>query len=148
MDGIYYFKQFIRNEFFWCVFITWVLAQFIKVIFNYFEEKRWDISRILRPGGMPSSHTAPMVALTTLIGIKIGFDSPLFVLSLLTTTVVMYDAAGVRHAAGEHAKLLNKLAPKVIPEEFKNLPEVLGHSAKEVAGGAILGIIVGIIFGI
>lgn len=143
-----YSQQFIKNEFFWCAFTSWFLAQVLKIFFYYLKEKHWDISRFVKPGGMPSSHTAPLAALTTLIGIKVGFNSAIFVLSFFITTIVMYDAAGVRKASGEHAKLLNRITKKIFPEEYKNLPEILGHSAKEVAGGLILGIIVGIIFGI
>lgn len=146
MEGMKFFEQFIKNEFFWCSFISWLSAQILKIFFHYLKEKKWDISRIIKPGGMPSSHTAPLAAFTTLVGIKIGFDSAIFVLSFLITTVVMYDAAGVRKSAGEHAKLLNIITKKLIPEEYKNFPEILGHSPLEVAGGMLLGIIIGVIF--
>jgi acid phosphatase family membrane protein YuiD len=140
--------EFIKNDFFWCAFTAWISAQILKIFFHYLKEKKWDFSRIVKPGGMPSSHTAPFSALTTLIGIKIGFDTAIFVLSFFITTVIMYDAAGVRKAAGEHAKLLNIITKRLLPEEYKNLTEVLGHSSSEVAGGLILGIIIGIIFGL
>lgn len=98
---------------------------------------------------MPSSHSAIVCSLAVLIGKSQGFDSPIFALSLVFAAVVMYDAAGVRRAAGKQAKLLNKIVetPNLSPVQVQErLVEVLGHSPKEVLVGAIIGIIVGLVF--
>lgn len=99
--------------------------------------------------GMPSSHTAVVMSLTFLIGKSQGFDSPMFAMSLIFSFVVMYDATGVRRAAGKQAKLLNRLieTPGLTSIQVsERLVEVLGHSPKEVFVGAIIGIIVGLVF--
>lgn len=98
---------------------------------------------------MPSSHSATTACLAVLIGKGEGFGSPLFAMSLILAAVVMHDAFGVRRAAGQQATVLNKMIKK---EEFKDieveeeLVEDLGHTPKQVLVGALIGIIVGIIF--
>ena len=98
---------------------------------------------------MPSSHTAIVVSLATLIGKDVGVDTPLFALALIMSCVVMYDAAGVRRAAGKQATLLNKIVqtPGLTGLQVQEkLVEVLGHTPLQVIVGAILGIVVGLIF--
>ena len=98
---------------------------------------------------MPSSHSAVVMALATLIGKTEGFDSTMFALSIIFAFVVMYDAAGVRRAAGKQAQLLNKLVetPGLTGLQVsEKLVEVLGHTPLQVLVGAIIGIIVGCIF--
>ena len=97
---------------------------------------------------MPSSHSAVVSSLATLIGKNEGFNSSLFALSLIFAFVVMYDAAGVRRAAGKQATLLNKIVntPGLsMLQVQEKLVEVLGHTPKQVFVGAIIGIIAGII---
>ena len=99
---------------------------------------------------MPSSHSAVTVAIATMIGKSEGFDSPMFALAFVFASVVMYDAAGVRRAAGKQAKLLNKLVetPGLTNVQVQEkLVEVLGHTPVQVFVGAAIGIIVGLIFG-
>ena len=98
---------------------------------------------------MPSSHTAVVISLTVMIARKYGLESPIFALSLIFSCVVMYDAAGVRRAAGKQAKMLNKIAetPGLTGLEVQEkLVEVLGHTPMQVVVGAIIGMIVGLIF--
>ncbi len=97
---------------------------------------------------MPSSHSAVVTCLATMVGKTAGIDSYQFALSVVFASVVMYDAAGVRRAAGKQAKLLNKIieTPGLTGGEVsEKLVEVLGHTPKQVFVGAIIGIIVGII---
>ena len=97
---------------------------------------------------MPSSHSAVVCSLSTLIGRDLGFDSAIFGLSVIMSLVVMYDAAGVRRAAGKQAKILNKLVntPGLATETVQEkLVEVLGHTPVEVFVGALIGIAVGFI---
>ena len=99
---------------------------------------------------MPSSHSAVVIALATMIGKNYGVNSAIFALSIVFACVVMYDAAGVRRAAGKQAKLLNKIVqtPGLTNVEVtERLQEVLGHTPVQVLVGALIGIIVGLIFG-
>ena len=99
---------------------------------------------------MPSSHSAVVVALGTMIGKNYGINSAIFGLSVVFAFVVMYDAAGVRRAAGKQAKLLNKIVqtPGLSNVEVtEKLQEVLGHTPTQVFVGAFIGLIVGLIFG-
>ncbi len=124
--------------------IALFLAQFLKIPFGYIVTKKIDFNRLFETGGMPSSHSSFIVSLAVGIGRISGFDSPLFALSFVFAGIVMYDAMGIRRAAGEHAKLLNLILSS--DNKFKldvKLKELLGHTPFEVLGGLILGILVG-----
>ena len=102
-------------------------------------------------GGMPSSHTALIVGLTTAVGVKLGTDSSLFALCLVISLIVMYDATNVRQAAGRHASLLNLIVSELPPDHpvqdtllpGERLRDSLGHTPIQVACGAVLGMVVG-----
>ena len=131
-------------------FATWFFIQLFKLIYDLVTTKKFNFKRILGAGGMPSSHSAVVVALCTMIGKKYGVNSPIFALSIVFAFVVMYDAAGVRRAAGKQAKLLNKIVqtPGLTNVEVtEKLQEVLGHTPTQVLVGALIGFIVGYIFG-
>ena len=131
-------------------FTTWFFIQLFKLIYDLVTTKKFNFKRILGAGGMPSSHSAVVVALCTMIGKKYGVNSPIFALSIVFAFVVMYDAAGVRRAAGKQAKLLNKIVqtPGLTNVEVtEKLQEVLGHTPTQVIVGALIGFIVGYIFG-
>lgn len=131
-------------------FAVWVGIQLFKVIWDLVVTHKFDFKRILGAGGMPSSHSGVVTTLATMIGKSQGIDSPIFALSVIFAFVVMYDAAGVRRAAGKQAKLLNKLieTPGLTNIEVQErLVEVLGHTPTQVIVGALIGIIVGLIFG-
>jgi acid phosphatase family membrane protein YuiD len=129
--------------------LTWFIAQMFKLVFTLFKYKEFDFMRLFGTGGMPSSHTGYVVALCTVIGKSAGVDSMVFGLSFAFAIIVMSDAAGVRQAAGKQAKLLNSLMSTHFPGEAFNeqLKELIGHKPLEVLIGAILGLIMGIIFG-
>ena len=129
--------------------LVWVFIQLFKFIYDLVTTKKFNFKRILGAGGMPSSHSAVVVALCTMIGKNYGINSALFGLSVVFAFVVMYDAAGVRRAAGKQAKLLNKIVetPGLTGVQMhEKLVEVLGHSPKEVIVGALIGLIVGLVF--
>lgn len=131
-------------------FATWFFIQLFKLVYDLVTTKKFNFKRILGAGGMPSSHSAVVTSLTTMIGIEQGFDSPIFGLAVIFSFIVMYDAAGVRRAAGKQAKLLNKIVqtPNLSGMEVtEKLQEVLGHTPIQVIVGAIIGIIVGLVFG-
>ena len=125
------------------------VAQVLKVILVLITSKKIDFTRFIGSGGMPSSHSAFVVSLATAIGLKEGFRSSIFALAVVFALVVMYDAAGVRNAAGQMARKLNKLVEKWETDDDQNrekrLKELLGHTPIEVFAGAILGLAIGII---
>ena len=131
-------------------FATWFFIQLFKLIYDLVTTKKFNFKRILGAGGMPSSHSAVVVALCTMIGKAYGINSAIFGLSVVFAFVVMYDAAGVRIAAGKQAKLLNKIVqtPGLTGVEVtERLQEVLGHTPTQVFVGAFIGFIVGLVFG-
>lgn len=140
--------SFVTNKYLYVPFLTWFSVQTFKVIYDLITQKKFNFKRIMGAGGMPSSHTATVMSLATLIGKYNGVDSAIFALSLIFAGVVMYDAAGVRRAAGKQAKLLNKIVqtPGLSTVEVQErLVEVLGHTPIQVIVGAIIGIAVGLI---
>lgn len=143
------FVQLFTNKYLIVPILTWFFIQTFKVIWDLVTTKKFNFKRILGAGGMPSSHTAVVMSLSTLIGKEFGFNSPIFALSMVFAFVVMYDAAGVRRAAGKQASLLNKIVetPGLSDLEVQErLVEVLGHTPTQVIVGAIIGIIVGAVF--
>lgn len=101
-------------------------------------------------GGMPSSHTSFVVALTLMIGTTIGFNTPVFAVAFTLTSIVMYDAAGVRRETGTQGAVINQILRDVLidgkPISDKELKELVGHTPLEVFFGAALGVVVFLIF--
>ena len=129
--------------------ISWFTAQVIKVITSLIQNKKFDFRRFVGSGGMPSSHAAFVTSLAAAVGITNGFASTDFAVCTVFALVVMYDAAGVRRAAGQQARILNKLVEKWEKSDFsdtdKHLKELLGHTPKEVFVGALLGITIALL---
>jgi hypothetical protein len=99
-------------------------------------------------GGMPSAHSALASGLATAVGLRGGFDSPLFALTLAFALMVMFDASTVRRAAGLQARLLNEIIDELFKEHHlseRKLKELLGHTRLEVVMGMIIGILVGML---
>ena len=141
--------MFIQNKYIYVPFLLWFFIQLFKVVYDLVTTKKFNFKRIIGAGGMPSSHSAVVMAVSTMIGKEYGFDSTFFAFSLIFAMIVMYDAAGVRRAAGKQARLLNKIVdtPGLTGLEVQEkLVEVLGHTPIQVFIGAIIGIIVGLIF--
>ena len=115
----------------------------------YLKICEFNFKKLMQAGGMPSSHSGVVVSLTTMIGKNVGINSPLFAVSLIFSFIVMYDAAGVRRAAGKQAKLLNKIVetPGLTGLQVsEKLVEVLGHTPVQVIVGATIGVIIGLLF--
>lgn len=147
MQGIISFIQ--EYKYIIVPFGIWFGIQLFKLIYDLVVNKKFNFKRILQSGGMPSSHTGVVVGLTTMIGKSQGINSPIFAVSLIFSFIVMYDATGVRRAAGKQAKLLNKIVetPGLSGVEVsEKLVEVLGHTPVQVFVGALIGIVVGLIF--
>lgn len=138
-------------------FCAIVVTQALKIPVHYVQHRTWDFHKFIDAGGLPSSHAAGAMALTFALAYVVGPSSPVFATAVVFTAIVMYDAGGIRRHAGEHAVLLNRLAMEmaragIVPtnsntEEGERLKEILGHEPPEVLLGAIVGAIVGIVFG-
>ncbi len=137
------FGEITYNVPLWAAMISWAIAQGSKIILTLITEKRFDATRIVGTGGMPSSHSALVMALTFSVGKYNGFGSPLFAVALIFSFVVMYDAAGIRRAAGKQAEIINMLLLKHEVPDMEKLKELLGHTPLEVFVGGLLGIAVG-----
>lgn len=127
--------------------VAWFAAQAIKVLITLIRDKRFELSKFFESGGMPSSHTSLVIAMTTAVGRFEGFTSTLFAISVVFSLVIMYDATGIRQAAGKQAKILNQMIQDLYRHQYtgSHLKELLGHTPKEVFAGAILGIAIGML---
>ena len=129
--------------------VSWAVAQVLKVVIQLLTKRRLDWRQIWASGGMPSSHSAFVCACAASTGVLYGFSSPLFAIATVVAIVVMYDAANVRKAAGEQAKILNYMMEhwsEMKPELFgKELKELLGHTPMQVIMGALLGAVIGLV---
>ena len=128
--------------------VAWTIAQLIKVLTRSIRKRRLDLRALAEMGGMPSSHSAMVIALTTTIARINGASSAAFAIALIFSLVVMYDAAGVRRAAGRQATVLNRLVDDLVAQrglQEERLRELLGHTPIEVFVGAALGIVVGLL---
>ena len=163
-------RQLLSNSYINVAFLSWIAAQVLKTLFTFIFTKRLVWERLVGAGGMPSSHSALVCSLTVAFARGLGYSSPIFAISLAFAGIVMYDAMGVRRAAGEQAKVLNKIvfgfrswdffgdgaeqdvdktseavdAIEEIPD--KALKEFIGHTPLEVLGGALLGILIALIY--
>ncbi|XP_028808322.1 uncharacterized protein LOC114762891 [Neltuma alba] len=130
-------------------FLSFALAQLLKIFTTWYKERRWDSKRMLDSGGMPSSHSATVSALAVAIGLQEGTGSPAFAVAVVLACVVMYDATGVRLHAGRQAELLNQIVCELPPEHplssVRPLRDSLGHTPLQVAAGALLGCFIAIL---
>ena len=133
-----FFPFFNNSVLFWSL-LSCLLAQFFKIVFNFFSTGNIKFGIMFETGGMPSSHSALITGATSGIGFQLGFDSPIFALAIAVSLIVMYDASGVRKSAGIQASEINKLSRKLDPKSEVNLKETLGHTKFEVVIGSLLG---------
>ena len=129
-----------------CALIGWFAAQSLKIPLYFLVEHKWDLKRFVGSGGMPSSHSAMVVALGIVVGSIEGFNSAEFATCFVLACIVMYDAAGVRREAGTQATVINQIlkdfllnGKQISDEELK---ELVGHTPLEVLCGMILGLVV------
>ncbi|GAC1654038.1 MAG: divergent PAP2 family protein [Candidatus Dormibacteraceae bacterium] len=128
--------------------LAWAIAQGVKVLRDSVRRRRLYLRSLTEMGGMPSSHSAMVMGLTATIGRFNGLTAPSFAIALIFSFVVMYDAAGVRRAAGRQAALLNRLVDDLFSQRGvreEQLRELLGHTPIEVLAGAALGVAVGLL---
>ena len=141
-------RDFFNNYMLVSAMLGWLIAQVIKIFTGLYQNRNMKLTTILfSTGGMPSSHSATVLALTTSAALKYGFDSPTFAICAILSMVVMIDASGVRYETGKQAILLNKITKEIFsgdPELMNSgLKELVGHTPLQVFMGALLGIGVG-----
>lgn len=145
---VYYDGFLTGNLIFDLSVLAWAVAQGIKVLLEVLLKGKTSWNTIFGTGGMPSSHSAFVMAIATSVGVLYGPKSPLFAVAAGFALVVMYDAFNVRWAAGEHAKHINQMWEE-LREELQSIPameilrESLGHTPLQVVVGALLGAGVG-----
>ena len=133
-----FFTFFDNSVLFWSL-LSCLIAQFLKIVFNFFSTGEIRFGIMFETGGMPSSHSALITGAASGIGYELGFDSSIFALSVAVALIVMYDASGVRKAAGIQAAEINKLSKKLDLQSELFLKETLGHTKIEVMVGSFLG---------
>ncbi len=125
--------------------IAWFFAQVIKIMIYYFRDGKFNLMHFFEAGGMPSAHSATVTALALSCGLVFGFGSVYFAIAFVFALIVMYDATGVRQAAGNQALVLNRIMDDIynggVPGE-KRLKELMGHTPLEVYAGVTIGVII------
>lgn len=137
-------SELVHNQVLRVSLIAWLIAQGLKGIQSIIKERRLNFRRFVGAGGMPSSHSAFVTALATSIGLTEGWETTTTALAVVFAFIVMYDASGVRRAAGKQAQVLNKIVDEFYLEGHvreDRLKELLGHTPVEVIAGALLGIV-------
>ncbi len=140
-----FFWGILSNKIFIIAFVSWFLAQILKVIITFIVERKIAFDRMIGSGGMPSSHTASVMGLSTAVGLIHGWDTPLYAVALMFSLIVMYDASNVRRNVGIHATLLNTIIEDFYTKHYveqEKLVELIGHTPLQVFMGAVLGILV------
>src|SRR5947209_17142460 len=129
-------------------FLAWAIAQVSKTVYELFRERKLVVSRLVSSGGMPSSHSALVTGLAAATGRQVGVSSPLFAMTVVLASIVMYDAAGVRRAVSIQARILNQMIEEAFqgsPMAEKRLRELIGHTPVQVFVGGLVGIGIGLL---
>ncbi|MBI3960523.1 MAG: divergent PAP2 family protein [Chloroflexi bacterium] len=135
--------QLWSNEALWLPISAAIAVQLYKFLYEWILRRDFDLRVLARSGGMPSSHSAMVTSLVSAVGHRSGTNSDAFALSVIFAVVVMYDATGVRQAAGKQAKVLNQIIRELFtgqPVSEEELKELIGHTSVEVIVGALVGI--------
>lgn|SRR5690606_36172856 len=136
-----------------------LFAQFVKIPINFLLTRKLDWKLMTSTGGMPSSHSAAVTALTTAVAFEVGLDDPLFAVSAIFAVIVMFDATGIRYQAGQQAIIINQMRvdfqtfvddikgwpQKDNEQKIQELKTLLGHKPNEVFFGALTGILISVI---
>ncbi|MBR2371225.1 MAG: divergent PAP2 family protein [Clostridia bacterium] len=143
-----YIKALFTNRMFVTPLLAWLTAQLIKVIIHLLVHKEFSPERLFGDGGMPSGHSATVIAMTTTAAIVYGLGSPVFAISAVLAVIVMNDAVGVRRETGRHAKRINAIWDRLFSTEISDVEKLkvfVGHSPFQVIIGASLGLIMALI---
>jgi len=141
--------QIITAKAFYATATAWAVAQGLKVAIYYVRHKKMNFRLFVGTGGMPSSHSSFVSCMATTIGLETSWDAPVFLLAMGIAIVIMFDAAGVRRAAGQQAKILNDIVDDLYssrPVPPQRLKELLGHTPVQVIVGSAIGIATGLLF--
>jgi uncharacterized protein len=137
-------SQILENRILLVAVAACLIAQVLKLIIDLIQNGKVSAKVLTTTGGMPSAHSALVTALATGVGENLGWKSAEFAIATIFAIVVMYDAAGVRQAAGKQARILNQMMDELFSEDHKfneeKLKELLGHTPVQVIAGAVLGI--------
>ncbi len=140
------FPPILNNPVLWIAIVACLLAQVLKLVVDFAQNGKINFRTLVTAGGMPSSHSALVTALAVGVGQTMGWESPDFALATTFAVIVMYDAAGVRQAAGKQARILNQIVDDLFRKdpEFNEdrLKEMLGHTPVQVIAGCVLGVAV------
>jgi uncharacterized protein len=140
----------LQNQILIVALIACITAQGLKLVIDLIRNHKLNVTYLLSPGGMPSAHSALVGALATSVGLTMGWSGAEFAIACLFAIIVMYDAAGVRQAAGKQAKILNQLIDELFQEKHNlnevRLKELLGHTPFQVLVGLSLGISIAMVF--
>ena len=143
MDNL---RHIVDNQVLVVALLACVIAQSLKVVVELARSQTLNLRVLVESGGMPSSHSALVTALATGIGQVVGWDSIEFAMATIFAVIVMYDAAGVRQAAGKHAQVINQIVAEFFQEGHPfgdaKLKELLGHTPLQVVMGGIVGVII------
>lgn len=146
--------DFVSSPIFLSAFFAWFMAQLLKMIIDVARQRSRSSRAMMatlfwKTGGMPSSHSSLVTALATSIGFEHGASTPLFTLSLFYGILIIRDALGVRRAAGNQARTMNRMVVLLnerFHTEFQPVREVTGHTPAEVSVGVLLGFFIAVAF--
>jgi uncharacterized protein len=138
------FGDILNNSVLYIAVITCLIAQGSKLIIDFAKNRKFNVRVLVTTGGMPSAHSALVTSLATGVGQTSGWGSPEFAIATIFAAIVMYDAAGVRQAAGKQARILNQMIDELFSKDHEfnedRLKELLGHTPFQVIIGSILGV--------
>ena len=140
--------EILNNKVLVIPFLVLIITQVFKTIYFSIKNKKLDLFTLLTTGGLPSSHSSLVSSLATVVLKVNGAGSAEFAIAVILAIIVMYDASGIRKAAGEHAKILNEMMEEkeyYSSKEYKKLKELLGHTKLEVFIGLLTGIFLAIV---
>ncbi len=140
------FSDILDNRVLIVALVSCLVAQILKVIVELAKNRKLNIRTLVETGGMPSAHSALVTALATGVGQTVGWSTPEFAIASIFAVIVMYDAAGVRQAAGIQARILNQIIDEVLHDQYEfteaRLKELLGHTPVQVFVGSALGVVI------
>ena len=145
------FVSILNNQVLLVAILACLMAQLLKIPIELMKNGKVTLRHLVTTGGMPSAHSALVGALATAVGQTLGWSSPDFAIACLFAVIVMYDAAGVRQAAGKQARILNQMLDELfrqgkdLGDERERLKELLGHTPFQVVVGLFLGISVSLL---
>ena len=139
-------QDLITNYYLISAMAAWLLAQVLKIFTGFFKEQKFSLKTMLfGTGGMPSSHTATVAALSTACAISEGFDSAIFAISVVLAIIVMIDAIGVRRETGKQSRALNIIVEEIFKSNGKtfdtHFKELIGHTPLQVVCGFVTGMV-------